>query len=285
MSKQVQKVEVRRELKKQIKIKGQNVAYLDFGHTDDPVVLLIHGVPESSMLWKDIIPAIVSEGYRTIAPDLPGFGQSERFNETSSWERYEQFVTDFLNELQLEQVHIVLHDWGGLIGLRWASSNTERVNSLIITDTTFTPDYTWHKAAQIWQTPGKGEELIKQMSNKGLWFAGMKKEVPGVGEDVLEDFFQIFSSDNTRSAILELYRSGDMKKVIPYQGKLKQINKPVTIIWGEKDPYVSTDYAYKLRDQEFPHAKVHIIPDAGHFIHIEVPEATQTFVKEHFNKV
>ncbi|WP_369405543.1 alpha/beta fold hydrolase [Aneurinibacillus tyrosinisolvens] len=104
-------------------------------------MLLIHGFPESSLLWKDIVPSIVSSGYRAIAPDLPGFGGSDRFlNHPHTWENYINFVTSFLEGLQVGKTHLVLHDWGGLIGLRWSRMNPEKVLSLVVTDTVYCAD-------------------------------------------------------------------------------------------------------------------------------------------------
>ncbi|MCH6264591.1 alpha/beta fold hydrolase [Neobacillus citreus] len=267
--------------KKTLTINDQKISYIDEGGKTAPPVLLIHGVPESSMLWKHIIPEIAALGFRTIAPDLPGFGQSDRFPYESTWENYVTFINDFMQALELEKIHLIVHDWGGMIGLRWACDNPDKVESLIITDTVLLPGYTWHPLAQKWRTPGYGEKVMEAMANKESWMAGMKKEIPSVEEGILEDFFAIFESAEKRNVILELYRSANPQLTEPYLN-LAAIKNPVTILWGENDPYISTDFAYQTHDQQFPHAGVHIIPDAGHFIHVQVPEKVIPFVKEHF---
>jgi len=75
-----------------ITVRGKETRYLDFGNFDAPAVLFLHGFPASSLLWKTAALAVQNAGYRAIAPDLPGFGQSEAFDEPSTWERYMQFV-------------------------------------------------------------------------------------------------------------------------------------------------------------------------------------------------
>ncbi|MGX6443493.1 alpha/beta fold hydrolase [Neobacillus sp. K501] len=107
-------------MKKNITVNNLNISYMEQGSEAAPPVLLIHGVPESSMLWKHIMPEIASLGFRAIAPDLPGFGQSERFPNESSWENYVSFIEDFMAALELDKIHLIVHDWGGMIGLRWA---------------------------------------------------------------------------------------------------------------------------------------------------------------------
>ncbi|WP_423797984.1 alpha/beta fold hydrolase [Neobacillus sp. SAB-20_R2A] len=267
--------------KKTLTINYQKLSYIDEGAKTDPPVLLIHGVPESSMLWKHIIPEIAALGFRAIAPDLPGFGQSDRFPYESTWENYVAFINDFMEALELEKIHLVVHDWGGMIGLRWACDNPDKVESLIITDTVLLPGYTWHPLAQKWRTPGYGEKVMEAMANKDSWMAGMIKEIPSVDEGILEDFFAIFETAEKRNVILELYRSANQQLTEPYLN-LAAIKSPVTILWGEHDPYISTDFAYQTRDQQFPHAAVHIIPGAGHFIHVQVPEKVIPLVREHF---
>jgi pimeloyl-ACP methyl ester carboxylesterase len=271
-------------MKKSLILNNQKISYLDEGSKTAPPVLLIHGVPESSMLWKYLIPEIASMGFRPIAPDLPGFGQSERFPYGSTWKNYLSFIDDFIAAVSLEKVHLVVHDWGGLIGLRWACERPEQVESFIISDTSLLPGYTWHPLAVKWRTPGLGEKVLEAMSNKEAWMKKMKLEIPSVEEDILEDFYSIFETSHTRNVILELYRSANRELVEPYQQLLK-IRKPVTIIWGENDPYISTEFAYKTRDLQFPHAKVHIIPNAGHFIHVEAPNKVIPFVKQHLQSI
>ncbi|WP_066304520.1 alpha/beta fold hydrolase [Bacillus sp. FJAT-29814] len=270
--------------KKIVTLNNQTTSYLDEGSKNAAPVLLIHGVPESSMLWKHIIPEIASQGFRAIAPDLPGFGQSDRFPNESTWENYLTFINDFIAALELEKIHLVVHDWGGLIGLRWACDHPDKVESLIISDTSLIPGYTWHPLAQKWRTEGLGEKVVEAMANKQAWMANMKHEIPSVEEVILEDFYAIFETAETRKVILELYRSANRQLIEPYQ-KLSVINKPVTILWGENDPYISIDFAYKTRELQFPHARIGIIPDTGHFIHVESPEKVLPYVKEHFESM
>ncbi|QQK80497.1 alpha/beta hydrolase [Salicibibacter cibi] len=272
-------------IKKQtMELNGQKVSYFDEGPKDSLPVLLLHGVPESGMLWKHIIPEIVSLGFRAIAPDLPGFGKSEQFKTKSTWENYLIFINNFMRTLQLDDIHLIVHDWGGLIGLRWACDHPEKVSSLVISDTSLHPEYKWHSIARKWRTPGEGEKVMEKMSNKALWMKNMKNEVPGVDEDVLEDFYCVFQTEQSRNVVLDLYRSANQKLVEPYLN-LSKLKTHVTILWGEKDRYIDYEFAYKTQEEQLSQANVHIIPNAGHFIHVEVPEKVKPIIGDHFRSI
>lgn len=272
--------------KKCLTIRGREVYFLDDGLINAPAVLFLHGFPESSLLWGEIVTSVQKAGYRAIAPDLPGFGQSEAFNEPSTWERYMEFISDFSEELSLEQFHLVTHDWGSLIGTRWACSNPERVQSLIIADATFSPDFVWHKDALIMRSFGGGEQFIEYLKNKSVFEGFIKKSVPNLSQAIVEDFYKLFSDPTRINIALELYRSGDMDKLEIYRGRLAEfLSMPVSIIFGEHDTYILPEYGRKLKDEELHHANYHIIPGAGHFTPLEAPNEFIAILTKHLKSV
>jgi pimeloyl-ACP methyl ester carboxylesterase len=115
------------------------LAHREHGPEDGPVALLLHGYPESSFMWRDLMPAIADAGWRAIAPDLAGFGDSEP-DPPGTWERHMEAVERFRRELGIERCVLVVHDWGGLIGLRWACEHPEAVEALVISSTGFFAD-------------------------------------------------------------------------------------------------------------------------------------------------
>jgi len=94
--------------------------YLDEGHPQAPVVLMLHGEPSWSFLYRKMIPLVVAAGYRVIAPDLIGFGRSDKPTEQSDYthSRHILWVDSLLKQLQVKDMVLVCQDWGGLIGLR-----------------------------------------------------------------------------------------------------------------------------------------------------------------------
>lgn len=114
------------------------MAYVEVGPAGGEPVLLLHGEPTWSFLYRNVIPVLADAGLRAIAPDLIGFGRSDKPAEMSehSYARHVEWVRSFaFDALDLRGVTIVGHDWGGLIGLRLAVENDERVARIVATNT------------------------------------------------------------------------------------------------------------------------------------------------------
>jgi len=116
---------------------GLRVAHLDVGPADGPVVVLWHGEPTWSYLWRKVIPPLVAAGYRCVAPDLPGFGRSDKPTDLGwySYDRLSMAAAAFVRDLDLVDATYVVHDWGGPIGLRTAMEHPQHVGRLVILDT------------------------------------------------------------------------------------------------------------------------------------------------------
>lgn len=113
------------------------IHYLDEGPADGPIVLLLHGEPSWSYLYRKFVPALVSSGYRVIAPDLIGFGKSDKPAARSdySYERHVAWMRDWLTALDLTGITLFCQDWGGLIGLRLVAAFPDRFARLVIANT------------------------------------------------------------------------------------------------------------------------------------------------------
>ena len=109
-------------------VDGLRMAYLDEGPRDGPVVLLLHGEPSWSYLYRHMIPPLRDAGMRVIAPDLIGFGKSDKpaRKRDYSYARHVGWMTAFVEALDLEDVTLFCQDWGSLIGLRVAAENERR---------------------------------------------------------------------------------------------------------------------------------------------------------------
>src|SRR5205807_2046237 len=105
--------------------------------------LFVHGWPESSWMWRGVMGPLADAGWRAIAPDLAGFGDSPAYP-PGTWERQIRALDNLYGALDPGSVALVVHDWGGLIGLRWACDRPEAVRALCISDTGFFPDGRWH---------------------------------------------------------------------------------------------------------------------------------------------
>lgn len=137
---------------------GLRMAYVDEGPADGPIVLMLHGEPTWSYLYRKMIPVFVQAGMRAIAPDLIGFGRSDKPVRPSdySYERHVAWVRALVVALELKDVTLVAQDWGSLIGLRVAAENEERfariaiANGFLPTATTKVPN-----AFRVWRAFAK----------------------------------------------------------------------------------------------------------------------------------
>jgi len=248
-----------------------DLAFREAGDPDAPVALLLHGYPNSSYLWKDVLPAVAEAGWRAIAPDLPGFGDSEPFDgEAGTWEDHVMALDDFVAAHELAPVALVTHDWGGLIGLRWACERPYAVRALVISGTGFFPDGRWHGLAQGLRTPGQGEQMVDSLTRASFGDV-LHAASPQVTEEALDEYWKGYKTPQRRAAHLALYRSGDFGKLTRYEGALARLGVPTLILWGEHDDYAPVTGAHRFA-REIPHAQLVVLEDAGHFLQEDAPE-------------
>ena len=173
-------------------------------------VVFIHGNPGSAGDWAGLVGQ-VAEHRRAVAFDLPDFGQTvagPEFGHTVA--EYAEFVGDTLEALGISSVHLVLHDFGGPIGLHWAKDNLGRVKSLSLIDTGLLLDYKWHRTARAWQTKGVGEALQAITTRPMFRRVTGNAEPRGLPREFLDEMYDNYDR-RTRAAILDLYR--DAKKI------------------------------------------------------------------------
>jgi haloalkane dehalogenase len=245
------------------------MAYREAGPADGPVALLLHGYPESSYMWGGVFDAIAGAGWRAIAPDLPGFGDSP-IDPPGTWEHQVEAVERFRSELGLDRLAVVVHDWGSLIGLRWACDHPEAVEALVISNGGFFPGGKWHGMAKVMRTPGEGEEFMENMTPENLapWLQQLST---GTDAQAAAEFTKCVATDAHRADKLELYRSGDFEKLEPYDGKLAALGVPVKLIWGADDEFAPVAGGYRFA-KEIPGADLTVIDGAGHFVVEDEPE-------------
>ena len=120
-----------------ITINGLRMHYVDEGPQDGQVVLMLHGEPTWSYLYRKMIPIFVKAGYRAIAPDLIGFGKSDKLmrQKDYSYTFHVDMMKKFMTRVGLNKVTLFCQDWGGLIGLRVALGNEERFDRIIASNT------------------------------------------------------------------------------------------------------------------------------------------------------
>jgi haloalkane dehalogenase len=243
------------------------VRHRERGPADARAALLLHGYPESSYMWRDLMPAIEEAGWRAVAPDLAGFGDSEP-DPPGSWERHVESVERFRREQGIERCVLVVHDWGGLIGLRWACEHPDAVEALVISSTGFFSDGKWHGMASALRTPDTGEQLVDGMDRDGF-AAVLRSASHAFGDDALDEYWKAFADEPRRRGQLELYRSGDFDKLADYD--LAALGVPTLLVWGDGDEFAPVAGAHRF-ERELPDTELVVIEGAGHFVWEDAPE-------------
>lgn len=147
-----------------VEVQGSRLHYVEEG-SGDPI-LFLHGNPTSSYLWRNIIPHVSSLG-RAIAPDLIGFGASDKPDLEYSFFDHVAYVDGFIETLGLDRITLVLHDWGSALGFYYAARNSDKIRGLAFMESIVAPVQSWsdlhpdmQALFQAFRTPDKGWEMI-----------------------------------------------------------------------------------------------------------------------------
>jgi len=244
-------------------------------------VVFLHGNPGSSDDWVGLAATAAGAGKRAVAFDLPDFGETvapDGFQHDVPG--YAGFVDAALTQLGIERVHLVLHDFGGPIGLYWAASHPEALASITLIDTGLLPGYKWHSLARIWRTPVLGELFQATATRSAFRFLLNRNEPRGLPRDFVEAMYDHFDR-RTRKAVLKLYRAtddpGGMSEALV--GLFGDREIPALVVWGEHDAYLPWKYAERQRDA-FPAAEVHVLPASGHWPFADAPETVERLFAE-----
>lgn len=246
-------------------------------------VVFVHGNPGSSRDWTGLLEA-VGPVARGLAWDAPGFGHADKpASFDYSVDGYARFIADALETLGVERVHLVLHDFGGPWGLRWAVDHPDRFASVVLINTGVLLNYSWHALAKIWRTPLVGE-LFMATATRPAFRMLMKTGNPrGLPPDFVDRMYDDFDTP-TRKAVLKLYRASPSSAMEQLSTGLRAHDRPALVVWGAKDPYIPVEQA-DLQLRTFPSAEVHVLDDSGHWPFIDNPERTRELVVPFLRRV
>lgn len=249
-------------------------------------VVFLHGNPGSADDWERLIAAAGESGRRALAFDLPDFGETiapDGFEHTVPG--YATFVGEALAELGVKRVHLVLHDFGGPIGLVWTAMNPEALAGIVLIDTGILPGYRWHRLARIWRTPVIGE-LLQATATRGAFRSLLNRNEPrGLPRDFVEKMYDHYDR-RTRRAVLALYRDTDDPgaAAVEFSKLMAPRDLPALVVWGEDDAYLPSSYAARQREA-FPSADVHVLPASGHWPFADAPETVERLLVEFLERV
>jgi haloalkane dehalogenase len=252
---------------------GLRLAYLDKG--EGPPVWFMHGEPTWSYLWRKVFAPVVDAGFRAIVPDLPGFGRSDKPTEIG-WYTYDRHVAAMaalLDELDLHGATMVVHDWGGPIGLRLAVEHRERFDRLVILDTGLATGKTGMN--DLWLAFREFVRNTPDLPIGGLVRAGCHGDP---GEDVLAAYDAPFVTADAKAgarAFPELVPTGpdDPGAAIGRRliAALREDDRPTLALWGEHDGVLPVALGGAFT-AAIGRAEPEIIEGAGHFLQEDAGE-------------
>ncbi|KAF0094298.1 MAG: 2-hydroxy-6-oxononadienedioate/2-hydroxy-6-oxononatrienedioate hydrolase-like [Puniceicoccaceae bacterium 5H] len=253
-------------------------------------VVLIHGTPSSSHIWRDVAPTIATAGYRVHTYDLLGFGASERpWNPAvdTSVSGQVPILQQLMAHWKIEKAHVVAHDIGGGIAQRFALQYPEEVRSLTLIDSVSFDS--WPSTRTRKQMEAGLETLIKapdaaHRAHFREWLLSAVYHKERFAAGALDHFLNIISGPVGQSSLFQHqvahYDPRHTTEIVPRLTELADL--PVQILWGEDDTWQKSAWADKLQSA-IPHARLHILPECGHFAMEDQPAAISQYLLSFFN--
>jgi len=246
---------------------GLRLAHLDEG--DGPPVLFFHGEPTWSFLWRKVIPPVRDAGFRCIAPDLPGFGRSDKPLDLDwySYDRHTAAIAPLLEELDVRDATVVVHDWGGPIGLRLAVEHPERIARMVILDTGL---FTGHqKMSEAWIA---FRDFVQRTDDLPVGMLVRRACKRDPGDEVTAAYDAPYpnpeSKAGARAFPLMLPTSPEMPGAQAGQRVLEALRgdeRPKLVLWADSDPVLTPETGERFAAALGTEVH-HVIADASHFL-------------------
>lgn len=263
-------------------VNGLKLHYREAGRGEP--VLLLHGWPTSSFLWRNILP-VLAQNKRAIALDLPGFGNSNKpLNIKYTFRFYEKTIEGFLKNLGINRTSLAVHDLGGPLGLYWACSHPDKLDKLAILNTLVYPEMSWAVKAFIFalRTPGLRSWLTSASGLRAAMRTGMRNQ-DRLTDEVISGVTAPFNSDEARKALIATGLHLNPKGFFLIAQRFPQLKAPLRVIYGEHDrilPDIAKTAARIKTDH--PETEVTVLSDCGHFLQEDNPEEVGRLLADFF---
>jgi pimeloyl-ACP methyl ester carboxylesterase len=257
-------------------VSAGGIAYVDEGR--GPPVLLLHGFPTSSYLWRNLIP-FLAQRMRVVAPDLLGYGASEKAEDSDLTVRAQAaYVRELLAHLGIEEFAVVGHDLGGAIAQLLALEGG--VLAMVLVDSA---------AFDVWPIEGvrmlqdarpeqETPEFVQQVLR--LTFELGLGHVDRLTDDVFAAYREPFAGEEGGRAFFRAARAIDGVGLADREEELASLEIPVMLLWGEDDPYLPVEVADRL-NEAIPTSTLALLPGCSHFLPEDAPDTVGALVYEY----
>ncbi|MCG3197587.1 MAG: Haloalkane dehalogenase [bacterium] len=259
---------------KTVEVQGLDIFYREAGSKDNPTLLLLHGFPTSSHMFRDLIPRL-SDLFHLVAPDYPGFGYSSAptVNEFEySFDNLADLMEKFTAAVSLESYSLYLMDYGAPIGFRLATRHPEKVESLIIQNGNAYEEGLrefwdplrayWKEKTEINAAPLR--DLLTMEATKWQYTQGVG-DIERISPDTWGHVQPLLERPGNRAIQLELFYSyGSNPPLYPiWQAYFRKYQPPTLVVWGKNDPIFPAEGAYPYK-RDLQNIEFHLL-DTGHF--------------------
>jgi pimeloyl-ACP methyl ester carboxylesterase len=255
---------------------GLRYHYLDEGEGE--VVVAVHGNPTWSFYYRDLVKAL-SDDWRVVVPDHMGCGLSDKPSDEEYDYTLSRRIDDFgalMDDLDLNDINLVVHDWGGMIGLAWAVRNRERIKRLVILNSAAfhlpkSKQFPW----QLWMVRNTplGPLMVRGFNGFARGAASLACTRKALSKEVRDGYCAPYDSWSDRIVTLRFVQDVPLRPgergydiVSDTAGRLDELSdRPVLVCWGDKD-FVFDHHFLEEWLRIYPEAEVHRFPDCGHYI-------------------
>jgi len=279
---------------KYIKVDGINIFYREAGSIENPTILLLHGYPTSSQMFKNLIRKL-SDQFHLIAPDFPGFGKSDQPDIKDyeySFENYANTIKAFLKAKAINRYSIYLMDYGAPVGFIIANDSPEKVDALIVQNGNVYEEglgKVFEKAKKLWKEPTEENRHaiydVRSNMDVVIWeyTHGTRNKKDIDPDNWTNDFYHLLRPGNfeIQVKLVEDYGNNVLKYPM-WQQYLKDNQPPTLIVWGGNDEVFPPTGAYPYQ-KDLKNIEFHLL-NTGHFALEEDGDLIANYIREFLNK-
>lgn len=264
-------------------VDGMTIHFQEFGDPSDPTLVLVHGYTASTYVWHSVAPLLAERGFHVIAPDLVGFG----FSEKPSWFDYSitsqaRVVVRLMNVLGIGRATIVGSSYGGAVSSTIALDYAERVEKLVLVDAVCNDDVLAHPLLKLAAVSGIGEIFTSFfLDSKAFHRTRMKNTLAPanhhlITDERVESVYRPLAAKDAHHSVLATSRSWDACRI---QDDAQYIDQPTLIIWGDQDTVIPIQNGEKLFNSIL-NSRFVVFKECGHVPQEEKPELFVDVVSE-----
>ncbi len=259
---------------RQATVGGRKVFYREAGKPGAPTILLLHGFPTSSHMFRNLIP-LLADTYHVVAPDLPGFGFSDAPDRTHFKYGFDQFaatIGEFTATVGLSRYAIYVFDYGAPVGFRLALAHPDRITAIITQNGNAYAEGLsegWNPIQKYWKQPTPENraalrEFLKPETTKWQYTHGVADETTVAPESHTLDAALLARPGNDEIQLdLFLDYASNVALYPKFQEYFRQKRPPLLAVWGKNDPFFLPPGAEAFK-RDIPDAEIHFF-DTGHF--------------------